>query len=90
MDDSHGAFYPWKNSVGKSTPLFYIYGSYLTSLEAWTHLLTPNRPRYGVFIALLVEEGHTHMSRLRDLTACPPILSPAVSPEAPPIRTGKL
>lgn len=46
--------------MGKSTPLFYIYDSYLTSLEAWTHLLTPNSPHYGVFIALLVEEGHTY------------------------------
>ena len=53
--------------MGKSLPLFYIYDSYLTSPEAWAHLLTPNGPHSirntpydGVFIALLVEEGHTH------------------------------
>uniref|UniRef100_A0A667GSS2 Mannosidase endo-alpha like n=1 Tax=Lynx canadensis TaxID=61383 RepID=A0A667GSS2_LYNCA len=64
---SHGAFYRYKNSMGKSLPLFYIYDSYLTSPEAWAHLLTPNGPHSirntpydGVFIALLVEEGHTH------------------------------
>ncbi|XP_015428356.1 PREDICTED: glycoprotein endo-alpha-1,2-mannosidase-like protein isoform X1 [Myotis davidii] len=64
---SHGAFYRYKNSMGKSLPLFYIYDSYLTTPEAWAHLLTPNglhsirnTPYDGVFIALLVEEGHTH------------------------------
>lgn len=64
---SHGAFYRYKNSMGKSLPLFYIYDSYLTTPEAWAHLLTPNGPHSirntpydGVFIALLVEEGHTH------------------------------
>ncbi|XP_032754268.1 glycoprotein endo-alpha-1,2-mannosidase-like protein isoform X2 [Rattus rattus] len=64
---SHGAFYRYKNSMGKSLPLFYIYDSYLTSPEAWAHLLTQNGPHSirntpydGVFIALLVEESHTH------------------------------
>lgn len=53
--------------MGKSLPLFYIYDSYLTSPEAWAHLLTQNGPHSirntpydGVFIALLVEESHTH------------------------------
>ncbi|XP_036603859.1 glycoprotein endo-alpha-1,2-mannosidase-like protein [Trichosurus vulpecula] len=62
---SHGAFYRYKNSMGKSLPLFYIYDSYLTPPEAWAHLLTPsgshsirNTPYDGVFIALLVEEAH--------------------------------
>ncbi|EHB16409.1 Glycoprotein endo-alpha-1,2-mannosidase-like protein [Heterocephalus glaber] len=64
---SQGAFYRSKNSMGKSLPLFYIYDSYLTTPKAWAHLLTPNGPHSicstpyeGVFIALLVEEGHTH------------------------------
>lgn len=64
---SHSAFYRYKNSMGKSLPLFYIYDSYLTSPEAWAHLLTQNGPHSirntpydGVFIALLVEESHTH------------------------------
>ncbi|KAM9034141.1 glycoprotein endo-alpha-1,2-mannosidase-like protein isoform 1-T1 [Sarcophilus harrisii] len=62
---SHGAFYRYKNSMGRSLPLFYIYDSYLTPPEAWAHLLTPsgshsirNTPYDGVFIALLVEEAH--------------------------------
>ncbi|XP_043939541.1 glycoprotein endo-alpha-1,2-mannosidase-like protein [Protopterus annectens] len=64
---SHGAFFKYKTSTGRTLPMFYIYDSYLTPADSWANLLTisgsnsiRNTPYDGIFIALIVEERHKH------------------------------
>ncbi|XP_065100865.2 glycoprotein endo-alpha-1,2-mannosidase [Paramisgurnus dabryanus] len=61
----HPAFYRYKTNKGKFLPLYYIYDSYIESPDVWAQLLKSdgkntirNTPYDGIFISLLVNEGH--------------------------------